>query len=97
VNSVDLVYHIPQQVAADHTVDCAPEDGGNHIPPIASVRTLQAAQVGEEPLPFAAIGPHCLILADKGDESVSGDAVLFRSPISPAVRRLDGRTESLAR
>jgi len=66
VDGVDLVYHIPQQVAADHAVDCAPEDGGNHIPSVSSVGALQTAQVGEEPLALLPIGPNCFVLVYEG-------------------------------
>ena len=42
VDTVDLVDHIAQEVAVDHAVDGAFEDGGDHIAAIAAVRALQA-------------------------------------------------------
>jgi hypothetical protein len=39
---VDFVDHVAQQVAIDHPVDRAFEDGGDYIAPVAAVGTLEA-------------------------------------------------------
>ena len=75
VDAVDLVDHVAQQVAADHAVDHAFEDGGDHIAPVAAVGALQAAQIGEEPGAFLAVRPDGFLVVDEGDQLVAGDAV----------------------
>ena len=97
VDVADLVDHVAQQVAVDHPVDRASEHGGDDVAPVAAVGALQAAQVGEQPGAFLAVGPDGFFVVDEGDQLVAGDAVLLRRPVAPAVGRLDRRAEAFAR
>ena len=46
---------------------------------------------------FRSVGAAALLLVDERDQLVARDAVFLRGPVSPAVWRLDGRLELLAR
>ena len=96
MNAVDLVDYIPQKVAADHAVDCTPEDCGDHISPVASVLALQAPKVSEEAWTFGSSGQCGAVLVDEGDERLSCDAILRGCPVPPAVGSGDGCPELLA-
>src|SRR5262245_52157024 len=93
----DLVDHVPQEVSAPHTVVYAPKDGADHIPSVVTVRAGELAQICEEPGSARAVWPSGFILIDEGKQFISGDALGVGRPVTPAIRRLDGRTESLTR
>jgi hypothetical protein len=57
MNPVYLVDDIPQKVAGYHAVDCAPENRGYHVPPIAAVGPLKVAQIGKQARYFCPVGP----------------------------------------
>ena len=90
VDAVDLVDDVAQQVAADHAVLDALEDVGHHLT-LAALGTLpcQTTQVGEQAFATGAVGAHRHILADEGQQFVTGDAVRACGPVAPAVRRFD--------
>ena len=92
---VDLVDHVAQQVAVDHPVDRALKHGRDHVAPVAAVGALQAAQVGEQPRAFLAVGPDRFLVVDEANQLVAGDAVGFRRPVAPAIRRFDAPGESV--
>ena len=48
----DLVDHVAQQIAADHAVADAGEDGGDDVAAVVAVGALKAAEVGEQARPF---------------------------------------------
>ena len=95
VDAVDLVDHIPQQIAADHAVDDAAEDPGDDVPAVAAVRALEVAQIGEQAGALGPIRAHGFVLVDEGDEFIPGDAVLLGGPIPPAIGRFNGGPETL--
>ena len=80
MDAVDLVDHIAQQVAVDHAVMRAFENGGDHIAPVVAVGALQAAQIGEQTRALCAIGPNGFFIVDEGDQFVAGDAVWLSPP-----------------
>ena len=96
VDAVDFVDDIAQEVAVDHAVDGAFEDGGDHVAPVATVRTLKAAEVGEEAGAFLAVGTAGFFVVHEGYQFVAGDAVGLRGPVAPAIGRFDGVTEAFA-
>ena len=49
VDAADLVDHVAQEIAVDHPVDRALENGGDDIAPVAAVGAAEAAQIGEQP------------------------------------------------
>ena len=77
-------------------VDRAFEYRGDDIAPVAAVRTLQAAEISKQPGSFLAVGPHRFFVVDETDQLVTGDAVLFRRPVAPTIRRFQRGTEAFA-
>ena len=96
VNLVHFVDHIAQEVAVDHAVDGALENLGDHIAAVA-VRALERAQIGKQPRAPLPVRAHGLLLVDERDQLRPGDAIRLRRPVAPAIRRLDGGAELLAR
>ena len=96
VDAIDQVDHVPQQVAGDHAVGDAVEDGGDHVAATVAVGRLQDLEVGQQTRPTFAIGANRFVVVDEGDQFVAGDAIFVCGPIPPAVRRLDGRFVLLA-
>ena len=93
----DLVDDVAQEIAADHAVLHALEHRGDDVAPVVAVGTGHGAQILEEAGPALPVGPHGFIVVDEFDEVVAGDAVGLGGPIAPAVGRLDGGLEFLAR
>ena len=56
VDAVELVDDVAQQVAADHPVLHAAEDGGNDLAPVVAVGAGEGAQVTEKPGALLAVG-----------------------------------------
>ena len=96
VDAVHFVDDVSQEVAVDHAVDGAFEDGGNHVAAVAAIGSLQAAQVGEEAGAFLAVRTTGFVVVHELDQFVAGDAVGLGGPIAPAVGRFDGVTEAFA-
>src|SRR5690554_2945267 len=93
--TINFVYHITQQIAVDHAVLHTFENRRDNIPAIASVFTLQATQVGEQPDPTSSIRANGFIIIDKRDQLITGDAARYGSPVTPTVWRLDRWLEFL--
>ena len=96
VDVVDFVDHVAEQIAVDHAVDRAFEDGGDDVAPVAAVGALQAAQIGEQARPFGAVRTDGFFVIHEGDQLVAGDSFRLRRPIAPAIRRFESRTKALA-
>ena len=73
MDAVDLVDYVPQQVAIEHAVLQALEDGGDHITPVAAIGPLQCAQVSEQAGAFAAVWQDRLLLVDEGNQFIASD------------------------
>ena len=97
VNVRNFVDHVAQQVSIDHPVDRALEDRRDHVAPVAAIGTLQAAQISEQAGTFAAVRPGRFFVVHETDQLITRDAVRFRRPVAPAIRRFERGTKTLTR
>jgi hypothetical protein len=93
VDAVELVDDVAQQVAADHAVLHALEDGRNHIPTVVAVGTGERAQIAEQTRTLIAVGSGGFLVVDEGEEFVTCDAVRLGGPVAPAIGRFEGGFE----
>lgn len=93
---VDLVDDLAEKIAAFHPVAYATEDSCNNVPPVTSIHSLQRAHVGKQSGRFFLVGTLDLIVIDELLQLIAGYTRLVCSPITPSVRFLNCRTESLA-
>src|SRR3990172_11252388 len=92
--SVHLIQNVAEQIAVQHSVVKTFKDRCNNISPIASVCALKRAEICKKAGAAFAVRAFCLIVIDKGNQIVAGDAILFCSPVAPAVLRLYNRLVS---
>jgi hypothetical protein len=85
MDAVDEIDDISEKVAANHPVDDAAENGGDHIPASIAISTLERTEISKKARPSLAIGSHGLLLVDEGNEFIAGDAVVLSGPISPTI------------
>ena len=81
----------------NHPVDRAFENRRDNVAPVTAVGALQAAEISKQPGSFLAVRPHRFCVVDETYQLVAGDAVLFRRPIAPAVRRFERGPKAFAR
>ena len=96
VNRVDLVDDVTQEVTVDHSIHGPFEHYCYHISSVAAVGPLESTKVGKQPLPFLTIGSPCFFVVDERNQLVACDTVFAGRPISPSVRLLNRRLESLS-
>ncbi len=97
VDAAHLVEDVAQQIPALHPAIDALEDGGDHLAAVVAVGAGEAPQVGKQAGTAPAVRADSLVAVDKGQQLVAGDALRVGGPVAPAVGRLDGRAERLAR
>ena len=97
VDTVDLVDDVAQKVTADHSVLHALEHVGNDFALAAFLANArQSAQVREQPFADTAVHTRSGFLANESQQFVAGDAIVARSPVTPAERRFDDGLVALA-
>lgn len=96
VDPVHLIDDITEEIPVDHAVDRAAKDRGDDVSAVATVRALQAPEIGEEARTFLAVRSDRFIVIHELDQFVAGDAVGLGGPIPPTIGRLDRRAEALA-